>query len=82
MTVLQALSLLLLGAFLGRLFEGYVVPILDMWLGRKSNDYTKDQTELQQELYAIQESGQYEVKAPAIGFIQPEYEEEYYEDDE
>ena len=81
MDILSVLGLILFGAFFGRLFENYLLPILDMWIGNKNNKYTKQQTELQQEIYKIQESSKYTVQEPCIGFDIGIESEEYEEDE-
>lgn len=77
--LLKAIGLISIGALAGKLFNNYVIPLCEIKMSRVQNDFTKESTELQEELYAIQERSA-PVSSNVVGFIQPEYEEEHEED--
>ena len=54
MGVLEFIGAFAIGVFTYQLLDRFVFPVLDILVGRKSNAFTKESTELQQEIYDIQ----------------------------
>lgn len=79
MTTLEFIGLLACGVLLSQLFERFAAPLLDIVVGRSSNNFAKESTILQNELYELQEQNQ-PINSNLIGFQVPD--EEYYEEEE